>query len=361
MTTLKINEIILDGGTQTRAGYYQKIIDDYSEDMKSGDKFPAIVVFFDGSNYWLADGFHRIKANIKNGNSSIDCEIKQGTVRDAILYSVKVNSQHGLRRTNADKRRAVERLLLDEEWCCWSDREIAKQCRVDHKTVSKIRDNLQTGGEIPTSMERKGSDGKIYNVNKELTSEELLEKIKESPDELQLSLIEYFQETIDNKEKTKNTELQEKLNNLQFNYQELQKNIKTLVLQKQDLDSTLHNYKSKLNNTENKLKDYRKVESMENELLEVDKELQEKQLELNDFLIANLESFNDSKQYQEVLQAIDKANELIKKDLFKIPTLHLTDVSKRALAPQLKPIVETVENWAYIIKTTILDMNKELI
>jgi hypothetical protein len=39
--------------------------------------------------------------------------------------SVSANAPHGLRRTNADKRRAVVRLLEDTEWSQWADREIA--------------------------------------------------------------------------------------------------------------------------------------------------------------------------------------------------------------------------------------------
>ena len=35
---------------------------------------------------------------------------------------------HGLRRSNADKRRAVLTLLNNEEWAKWSAREIAKAC-----------------------------------------------------------------------------------------------------------------------------------------------------------------------------------------------------------------------------------------
>jgi hypothetical protein len=32
------------------------------EDMAAGAVFPPIVVFFDGAEYWLADGFHRVIA-----------------------------------------------------------------------------------------------------------------------------------------------------------------------------------------------------------------------------------------------------------------------------------------------------------
>jgi hypothetical protein len=33
-------------------------------------------------------------------------------------------------------------LLRDEEWQEWSDREIARRCVVDHKTVAKLRAEL---------------------------------------------------------------------------------------------------------------------------------------------------------------------------------------------------------------------------
>lgn len=60
-------------------------------------------------------------------------------MRDAILFSVGVNSSHGLRRTNADKRRSVMRLLDDAEWSTWSDREIARRCGVSQPFVGNLR------------------------------------------------------------------------------------------------------------------------------------------------------------------------------------------------------------------------------
>jgi hypothetical protein len=68
--------------------------------------------------------------------------MRQGTRRDAILHAAGANAAHGLRRTNADKRRAVETLLRDEEWSKWSDREIARLCAVSHPFVSQIRQSL---------------------------------------------------------------------------------------------------------------------------------------------------------------------------------------------------------------------------
>ena len=55
------------------------------------------------------------------------------------MASVGANAEHGLRRSNADKRRAVMRLLEDEEWGKWSDREIARRCRVSNGYVHKLK------------------------------------------------------------------------------------------------------------------------------------------------------------------------------------------------------------------------------
>jgi hypothetical protein len=61
-----------------------------------------------------------------------------------------------LRRTQADKRRAVERLLKDPEWAQWSDRKIAEAAKIDHKTVGAIRREL--AGEFPTGLRRGGGE-----------------------------------------------------------------------------------------------------------------------------------------------------------------------------------------------------------
>ena len=151
---------IKDGGAQMRVEMRIETVHDYAEDMLKGAVFPPIVVFFDGTDYWLGDGYHRVEAARKIERESIDAEIRQGTQRDAILYGISANATHGLRRTQADKRRAVERLLTDPEWARWSDRKIAEAAKVDHKTVAKIRRELS--GEIPTG---KSMGGEIPRPN----------------------------------------------------------------------------------------------------------------------------------------------------------------------------------------------------
>jgi hypothetical protein len=60
------------------------------------------------------------------------------------MHSVGSNAEHGLPRTNADKRHAVTLLLNDEEWVQWSDREIARRCAVHHVFVGDMRRSLVT-------------------------------------------------------------------------------------------------------------------------------------------------------------------------------------------------------------------------
>lgn len=138
-TTLPLDKIRIDGGTQMRADLNEDVVSDYAQIVRDGGDFPPVVVFYDGSKHWLADGFHRHFAYQRAGAIEIPAEIRKGSKRDAILFSVGANASHGLRRTNADKRQAVETLLKDKEWSAWSDREIARACHVGHPLVASVR------------------------------------------------------------------------------------------------------------------------------------------------------------------------------------------------------------------------------
>ena len=152
--TLPVTLLRTDGGTQTRARLDPSIVEDYAIAMREGAQFPPLTVFYDGSDYWVADGFHRQAAAEKVERSEIAVKVCQGTRRDAILYSCGANANHGLRRSNADKERAVQMLLRDEEWRQWNDSELARRSFVDHKTVTRIRHAMEVSGEIPTSASR---------------------------------------------------------------------------------------------------------------------------------------------------------------------------------------------------------------
>ena len=151
---------IEDGGAQMRVEITEQTVLDYAEDMVDGATFPPVIVYFDGESYSLADGFHRRLAAEKIGRTEIDAEVHDGDARAAVLHGAGANAAHGLRRTQADKRRAIETLIRDAEWSKWSDRKIALAAKVDHKTVAKVRREV-LGGEIPTTKVPTPDGGEI--------------------------------------------------------------------------------------------------------------------------------------------------------------------------------------------------------
>lgn len=166
-TFVLIDKIILDDDIQSRVAIEEQTVREYAADRVKKVDFPPIVVFKDYENrYWLGDGWHRTIAEKGIGNEWIHAEVRIGGKRDAILHSVGANADHGLRRSNVDKRKAVLMLLYDEEWGQWSNRAIARQCGVDEKTVRNFRKEMPTTAEVPQSDERVMTrDGKTMTIN----------------------------------------------------------------------------------------------------------------------------------------------------------------------------------------------------
>lgn|SRR5581483_2496667 len=150
------------GGTQARIkGVEETTVQEYAAAIKSGAKFPPIVVFWDGKTLWPADGFHRGAAHIRLGSTEIATIVRRGTRRDAILFGLSANGSHGLRYSTEDKRNAIRMVLSDPESVGLSDRQIALLCGVDHKTVGAARRAMTQAGET----ERAGTvDPGLSNV-----------------------------------------------------------------------------------------------------------------------------------------------------------------------------------------------------
>lgn len=151
---LELDQIRIDGGTQSRVELNQETVAEYAQAFTAGATFPPVVAFFDGAEYWLADGFHRYFGARDAGESAMYAEIKNGTKLDAQLFSFSVNADHGLRRSNADKRKAVTGALNHPVSCKWSDNQIAKHCGVDHKTVAAVRSAILGNSQDAKPVER---------------------------------------------------------------------------------------------------------------------------------------------------------------------------------------------------------------
>lgn len=161
---LAIAEIRQDGGTQPRGEISSDLVTEYITAILDGAKFPPVVVFYDGSDYWLADGFHRVRAYASAG-MPVPADVRQGTQRDAVLFSLGANATHGQRRTNADKRRAVLRALDDAEWKQWSDREIARRCAVSQPFVSSLRSESLSDNGYQIDERRVVRNGTEYTMH----------------------------------------------------------------------------------------------------------------------------------------------------------------------------------------------------
>jgi hypothetical protein len=159
---ISLSDVVATSGTQIRARIDSDIVSQYSEDMREDAKaFPPVVVFRKGSQYILADGFHRVMAAGCCGFKTIKADVRKGTKSDALRYALGANAAHGLRRTNADKRRSVELALA--EWPRLSDRKIAEVCAVSHQAVTNWRGELSTVDSSPP-LPRIGRDGKERNL-----------------------------------------------------------------------------------------------------------------------------------------------------------------------------------------------------
>ncbi len=166
---LPVEQIRLDGGTQSRAQINMAVVAEYAEEMQAGAQFPRPTVFHDGQNYWLVDGFHRLYAHKQAfPEYPMWVEIQDGTQQEAIWESLKQNLSHGLRRTNADKRKAVETALI--KFTDKSNRDIARQCGVAEASVRNIRAELESSAQIAQIEDRTVTRGGTTYTQKPKTA-----------------------------------------------------------------------------------------------------------------------------------------------------------------------------------------------
>ncbi len=157
---IELDKIDIYGGTQTRVATNDEAIAAYAEEMEAGVEFPPIIVFYDGSKHWLADGFHRYLAVRRNEQDKISAEIHPGSRSDALLHALGANASNGLYRSSADKRNAVEIAL--EEWPDHSNNVIAEICKVSGDLVRRCRKEMIKLERLEPQASVRGKDGKSY-------------------------------------------------------------------------------------------------------------------------------------------------------------------------------------------------------
>ena len=191
---MKLSEIKIEPELMMRVGINQEIVDEYAQALLDGDKFPPIILFHDGDEYHLADGWKRYYAHKKSGLEIIDADVRMGTYDDAFDYAfAHANHSNGERYSSEDKRHALALALQQERYLNQSDRELSKKLRVSHTFVSKVRKIMGKQPDV-ISVTRKGQEYQVKNTKKasnepapttpeyEFTEED---KIKEIASEMQ--------------------------------------------------------------------------------------------------------------------------------------------------------------------------------
>lgn len=163
--TIELSLIRMDGGTQPREAIDSAAVAEYAEAIAAGAPFPPLTVFNDGAELWLADGFHRAHAYRQLGMVEVSCDVIIGTRRDAVLYSLAANHSHGLRRTMADKLKAVRTMLDDPEWSQWSRQRIADACRVTVYVVREARQAMSLGEKPSEPVKFSNKHGRVGTMD----------------------------------------------------------------------------------------------------------------------------------------------------------------------------------------------------
>lgn len=163
---LEVSLLRRDGETQSRASLNNEVIEEYAELMLEGAQFPPVRAYFDGSYYWLSDGFHRVAAVELLLRETIRVEAISGSLTDAKWDSYKANTLHGLRRTPGDVRLTLSRAIHHERSLNLSNRELARQLHISERTVRRFRDSSPAPSPTPERLAiRNGKEYKIRTEN----------------------------------------------------------------------------------------------------------------------------------------------------------------------------------------------------
>lgn len=160
----EVREIPVDGvvtGAQARVEYNPETIERYREPSKKG-RMPPVIVFREPGTeiYHLGDGHYRLEAHRAEGLRTIKAEVRTGTRRDAVLFAVGANEEHGEPRRPKDKVKAVQIVLADDEWKNASDRWVADVCKVSHTFVAKVRSEFISKTNGDSKKSGTGNDSK---------------------------------------------------------------------------------------------------------------------------------------------------------------------------------------------------------
>ena len=143
---IRLVDIDTKAGTQMREVLNQELIAEYRDlivDAKSrGEKHPlppGDVFRSPEGHITMGGGFHRFFAHQQANETEMECRVHAGGVKEAIIFACQDNETHGLRRTNADRRKAALTVLAMPENKDLSNVAVAKLANVSEAFIRNIR------------------------------------------------------------------------------------------------------------------------------------------------------------------------------------------------------------------------------
>lgn len=168
----------LDPSCQARpTSEAEAAVEDYAELYRQGKRLNAsgdVAAVFDGTSYWVYDGFQRTRAAVLAELDAIHVSVVTGTLGLARWLAAAANAKHGQPRSAETKRNAV-RIALSE-YPQSSDVALADHCQVCRRLVADVRRTLQQEVQqvttsddaistpTPTSTVRVGRNGRTMTV-----------------------------------------------------------------------------------------------------------------------------------------------------------------------------------------------------
>ena len=100
---IKIDEIVFKEELYPRISVNYITVGNYADKMKTGVKFPPIIVGRINGEMILVDGYHRILATQRLDEEYLKAEVRQyGTLLELFEDAINLNSSHGLPLSSAD-------------------------------------------------------------------------------------------------------------------------------------------------------------------------------------------------------------------------------------------------------------------
>jgi hypothetical protein len=147
LITLPLHSIRRDGGTQNRLSVDPGVVKEYAALMRCGTVFPPVEVRYDGTDYWLSDGFQRLSAAALANLATFQAVVRPGTKEDAQWDSFAANACHGCRRTAAETARVVQLALQHPAAKRLSNVQIAKHLQMPEPTLRRWRKKLSSSSD----------------------------------------------------------------------------------------------------------------------------------------------------------------------------------------------------------------------